>query len=363
MLDIEDLSAAYDEGPDVLADVNLDVRAGEVVALLGPSGSGKSTLLRCVAGLHPLRSGRVHIGGTDMAAVAVERRRTGLVFQDHALFPHRDVAGNVGFGPRMQGADDAEVARRVTAALEAVRMRHLRDRRVDELSGGEQQRVALARAVASDPRLLLLDEPYGSLDRLLRDRMLAELPTLVRDLGAAALLVTHDQEDALAVADRVAVLIDGRLRQFDTPEVLWTRPADVDVARFLDVGLLLDATVADEVGTSVLGALPAPGVPSGPATLLLPRALLRLAAAGEVTSGPDGITLAGRIVEVRFAGDHELVTVALAPTGASAEAPLVRLRRLTGAPSPEARPGPGEPVGVTLPADAPRWFDRGVTQR
>jgi thiamine transport system ATP-binding protein len=353
MLGIRDLTAAYDDGPDVLRGVALDVRAGEIVALLGPSGSGKSTLLRCVAGLHPLRAGQVVIDGEDVAGMAVEHRRTGLVFQDHALFPHRDVTGNVGFGPRMQGADEAEVERRTSAALVAVGMLHLRDRAVDELSGGEQQRVALARAVAAEPRLLLLDEPYGSLDRLLRQRMLAELPALVRDLGAAALLVTHDQEDALSVADRVAVLIDGELRQFDAPEVLWTRPADLEVARFLEVGPLLDATVRDGVGTSVLGTLPAPGVADGAATLLVPRALVRVAGPHEDSAA---VRLAAEVVGVRFAGDHDVVTVDLAP------GVTMRLRQMSASRESEVSgPGgltPGAHVVLALVPDGLRWFPR-----
>jgi thiamine transport system ATP-binding protein len=361
MLEIRGLSAAYDAGPDVLRDVSLDVGAGEIVALLGPSGSGKSTLLRCVAGLHPLRAGRIAMDGTDVAGTAVEHRRTGLVFQDHALFPHRDVAGNVGFGPRMQGADDAEVERRVRDALTAVRMLHLRDRAVDALSGGEQQRVALARAVAAEPRLLLLDEPYGSLDRLLRERMLAELPSLVRGLGAAALLVTHDQEDALSVADRIAVLIDGRLRQFDIPQVLWTRPADVEVARFLDVGPLLDGEVRAGVGTTALGALPAPGLADGPVTLLLPRALVRLGSIEDHDGRDDDgrLRFAAEVRDVRFAGDHELVTLGLAG------ALTLRLRRIgppTGT-TAERDPDrgallPGSRVDVRIAPSELRWFAR-----
>jgi thiamine transport system ATP-binding protein len=360
MLSIEEVSATYEGGPDVLRDVTLDVRPGEIVALLGPSGSGKSTLLRCVAGLHPLRTGRVVIDGADVTGLPVEQRRTGLVFQDHALFPHRDVAGNVGFGPRMRGADRDETERRVLAALEAVRMTHLRERAIDELSGGEQQRVALARAIASEPRLLLLDEPYGSLDRLLREGMLAELPALVTDLGAAALLVTHDQEDALSVADRIAVLIGGRLRQFDVPEVLWTRPADVDVAGFLEVGPLLDAAIHDGRATTALGVLPAPGLPDGPATLLLPRALLRVVDDASVAERGhiDELRLSGAVLAVRFAGDHEVLTVRLA------QDVVLRLRRPGRAQDVTAgdRPAPhaGATVALSIAHDALRWFPRGT---
>jgi len=358
MLSIEGLSAAYERGPDVLRDVTLDVRAGEIVALLGPSGSGKSTLLRCVAGLHPMRAGRIVIDGADVAGLPVDQRRTGLVFQDHALFPHRDVAGNVGFGPRMQGADPAEVERRALAALEAVRMSHLRRRAVDELSGGEQQRVALARAIAAAPRLLLLDEPYGSLDRLLREGMLAELPALVTELGAAVLLVTHDQEDALSVADRIAVLIEGRLRQFDVPEALWIRPADVDVARFLEVGPLLDAEVHHDRATTALGVLPAPGLPDGSATLLLPRVLVRVVddARSEESGRSDRLHLSGEVLNVRFAGDHEVLIVRLAKDV------VLRLRRPSHSPSAADSDRPalrtGDPVALSIAHDALRWFPR-----
>jgi ABC-type nitrate/sulfonate/bicarbonate transport system ATPase subunit len=188
MLTVSGLCASYSVGTDVLHGVDLDVTSGEIVVLLGASGSGKSTLLRCVAGLHPVRAGTVAIGGRDMAGVPVERRDVGLVFQDHALFPHREVAGTVAFGPRMQGLGTSAVAERVAEALARVGLEHLATRAIDELSGGEQQRVALARALAARPRLLLLDEPFGSLDRPLRERLLAALPDLVRGSGASALL-------------------------------------------------------------------------------------------------------------------------------------------------------------------------------
>jgi thiamine transport system ATP-binding protein len=310
VLRVEGLAAGYGTGPDVLAGVDLDVAAGEVVALLGPSGSGKSTLLRCVAGLQAPRRGRVVLGGADATDVPVERRGVGLVFQDHALLPHRDVAGNVGLGPRLHGLAPAEVAARVAAVLADVGLAHLADRPVDALSGGEQQRVALARALAVRPRLLLLDEPYGSLDRPLRERLLAELVPLVRASGAGAVLVTHDQDDALAVADRVAVLLGGRLRQLAAPEVCWTRPADADVARFLGVGALLPAEV--RAGAATVGGdvrLPLPAAPDGPALVLLPAARVRLA--GEADRAGDAV-LPAVLVGSRFAGDHHVLTVAVA---------------------------------------------------
>jgi len=316
LLAVAGLHAGYGDGPDVLTDVGLDVRASEVVALLGASGSGKSTLLRCIAGLHPVRSGDIALAGRDLHRVSVEQRGIGLVFQDHALFPHHDVTGNVAFGPRMQGLDRDEIARRVARALADVGLSHLAARRVDELSGGEQQRVALARALAIRPRLLLLDEPYGSLDRPLRERLVAELPGLVRGEGIGALLVTHDQQEALRAADRVAVMVAGAVRQLDTPDRLWADPIDAEVAAFLGVGALLDAVVHDGTVSGAFGRLPLPVQPGvaardGRATLLIPRRALQVHDAARSTLRPDGATLTATLVEVRFAGERHRVELAL----------------------------------------------------
>jgi len=334
ILRIHGLTAGYGDAPAVLHGVDLDVRRGEVVALLGASGSGKSTLLRCVAGLHPLREGWVALDGSDVQSIPVERRRIGLVFQDHALFPHRDVAGNVAFGPRMQGLDRAEIDERVREALTSVGILRLRDRAIDELSGGEQQRVALARALASHPRLLLLDEPYGSLDRPLRERLIAELPGLVKDAERGAVLVTHDQQEALRAADRIAVLVDGELRQIDTPERLWSDPVDADVAAFLDVGPLVDADIAADVACGMFGEIALPAAPDGPARLLLPRTALEILRADASSAGtasarsaagghhdasgppapvhdPVRTSVRASLVGVRFSGDHHRIEVAL----------------------------------------------------
>jgi len=341
MLEVTGLHAGYTTGVDVLHGVDLDVAAGEIVVLLGASGSGKSTLLRCVAGLHPVRAGRIAIGGRDAAGVPVERRDVGLVFQDHALFPHRDVAGNVAFGPRMQGLGTAEIAARVTEALARVGLKHLATRAVDELSGGEQQRVALARALAARPRLLLLDEPYGSLDRPLRERLLAELPDLVRGSGAGALLVTHDQREALEVADRVAVLVAGELRQLATPDEAWTAPADADVARFLDVGPVVTLPAAQDAQRD--GRQDGPRLPLPRA--LVPRALVRL----EEDGTRDGdVVLTATVTSVRFAGDHHVVRVRF-PDGA-----VMALRR----PGPSSRHAVGAVLRLHVAASALRSPDQ-----
>jgi thiamine transport system ATP-binding protein len=218
--------------------VDLDVAAGEIVCVLGPSGSGKSSLLRAVAGLEAAAAGAVALGGHDITAVAAHERGVGFVFQDFALFPHRDVADNVAFGLRMQGRRDDG---RVAAALGLVGLPGYERRDIATLSGGEAQRVALARALAPQPAVLLLDEPLGSLDRPLRERLTRELRALLHDLDVAVVHVTHDQHEALAIADRVVVLRDGRIAQAGTPVEVWRAPADEWVARFLGFANVLAA--------------------------------------------------------------------------------------------------------------------------
>ncbi len=233
-LSVRGLTVAYD-GAVALRDVSLDVERAEVVAVVGPSGSGKSTLLRAITGLEPSR-GEVAWDGEDLSGVAPHRRRFGLMFQEHALFPHRNVAGNIAFGPRMQGWDAARVRLRTEEVLALVSLPGFGARAVNELSGGEQQRVSLARALAPMPRVLLLDEPLGSLDRPLRERLTVDLRTLVIEQGVAALYVTHDHHEARAVADRVVVLSEGQVVQSGTPSEVWSRPATAWVAGFLGVG-------------------------------------------------------------------------------------------------------------------------------
>ncbi|HET7744206.1 MAG TPA: ABC transporter ATP-binding protein [Gaiellaceae bacterium] len=239
MLRVEDVTVHFD-GHAALDRVSLDVAQGEILTVLGPSGSGKSTLLRVVAGLQPPDSGRVLLDGVDLAPVPAHRRGIGLVFQDHALFQHRDVEGNVGFGLRMRGDPPESVRARVTELLTLVGLSGYERRSVATLSGGEQQRVALARALAPEPRVLLLDEPLGSLDRRLRDRLLEDLGRLFAELGVTAVYVTHDQAEAFALGDRVAVVRRGRIVQTGTPDELWSHPADEDVARFLGLANVLE---------------------------------------------------------------------------------------------------------------------------
>ena len=232
MLRVENVSVRFD-GHAALDGASLEIGNGEVVAVLGPSGSGKTTLLRVVAGLQAPDAGRVLLDGVDLARTPPHLRGIGLVFQDHALFPHRDVASTVAFGLRMRGDPPQRIAAQTAELLALVGLTGLERRSVGSLSGGEQQRVALARALAPEPRVLLLDEPLGSLDRRLRDRLLDDLGRLFDELGVTAMYVTHDQTEAFTLGDRVAVMRTGRVVQVATPDELWSHPVDADVARFL----------------------------------------------------------------------------------------------------------------------------------
>lgn len=213
--------------------IDVSVEDGETVAVIGPSGCGKSTLLRAIAGLQPIDRGSISLAGRDLAAIPAHERGIGLMFQDHALFPHLDVAGNVGFGLEMGGMGPSQRADRVDEMLELVGLAAFADRAIDSLSGGEAQRVALARALAPAPSLLMLDEPLGSLDRVLREQLTNDLRSLIDRVGTTTLHVTHDQTEAFALADRVVVLRDGRIEQSGTPSELWHRPSSLFVAEFV----------------------------------------------------------------------------------------------------------------------------------
>ncbi|MEU8945220.1 ABC transporter ATP-binding protein [Streptomyces sp. NPDC048489] len=319
-------------GRPVLDAVGLEVAERETVCVLGPSGSGKSTLLRVVAGLQPLDAGRVFLAGRDQAGVPAHRRGVGLMFQDHQLFPQRDVGGNVAFGLRMHGVSRDQQALRVRELLELVGLPGAASRAVAALSGGEQQRVALARALAPRPRLLMLDEPLGQLDRSLRERLVVELRELFGRLGTTVLAVTHDQGEAFALADRVVVMRDGRIAQSGTPLEVWQRPADEFVARFLGFDNVVDATVTGRAADTPWGKLPVPeGSPQGPRTLLVRPAGVRLVAPA------DG--LACTVTARTFRGTH--VAVGLRPEGGP---------RLEAACALREAPAPGDRVAVAFDA-------------
>ncbi|QBF32052.1 Fe3+/spermidine/putrescine ABC transporter ATP-binding protein [Thalassococcus sp. S3] len=225
----------------VLRDCALDMAEGEIVTLLGASGCGKTTLLRCVAGFLNPDAGTIAIDGREMADVAVNRRPVGVVFQSYALFPHLTVAKNVGYGLRMRGMPKAEIAQRVARALETVSLGDFADRYPAQLSGGQQQRVAVARVLVLEPRVLLLDEPFSALDAKLRAGMQVELRQLIKRLGLTAIFVTHDQEEALTMSDRIAVMRDGRIEQVGPPDTVFDRPATAYVADFIGSSNFWDA--------------------------------------------------------------------------------------------------------------------------
>ena len=218
-LEIEGLCVSL-QGSPVLGRLDLGVREGEILALLGPSGCGKSTLLKTIAGLLPTDAGSIRIDGEDMSSVPAHRRGAVIVFQELRLFPHRNVADNIAFPLKMQGVDKKNRRLRVEELLEQIQMTGMADRRISQLSGGQQQRVALARALAAGPRLLLLDEPFSSLDEELRGEMRSLVLRLHREHGMTTVLVTHDKEDARALADRVALMSAGRILRVGAPEEL-----------------------------------------------------------------------------------------------------------------------------------------------
>ena len=288
-LDLRGVSKRYGE-TQALDGVDLRVHHGETVALLGPSGCGKSTLLALVAGLES-HEGTILWQGRDLAGTPTESRGFGMVFQDYALFPHLNVFENVAFGLRIHRTPGARLRRRVAEVLALVGLEHLPDRDVTTLSGGERQRVALARALAPEPRLLMLDEPLAALDRNLRDRLAEDLGAILRDLDLPAIYVTHDVEEALAVADRVAVMQPRRIARIGTPQEIYRQPGSEYVARFLGLDNLIPARLDRAGGPPVLrtalGVLPAEGlaIPAAPGADL--KLLLR----------PNGVTIHEALLE------------------------------------------------------------------
>jgi ABC-type Fe3+/spermidine/putrescine transport system ATPase subunit len=232
MLDILKLRVSFGDKL-VLRDVDLSINKSEILCLLGPSGCGKTTLLRVIAGLEIPQAGDVRLDGKSTLNVPVHQRDFGLMFQDFALFPHLNVAGNVEFGLKMQGLSPTIRATRVQENLEVVSLSGFENRDVTQLSGGERQRVALARSLAPKPHLLMLDEPLGSLDAALREQLAVELKQIIKRVGLTAVYVTHDQNEAFAIADRIAVMNAGKIEQIDTPENIYRQPLSTFVARFL----------------------------------------------------------------------------------------------------------------------------------
>lgn len=242
MLEVRNLFKTY-EGKPLLTDISFTVAAGETVCLLGASGSGKSTLLRMIAGLETPDSGHISFAGHDLASTPPHLRDFGLVFQDYSLFPHLNVNENVAFGLRMRRLGQTEMDERLASVLELVNLSQFGERRITDLSGGEQQRVALARALAIQPRLLMFDEPLGALDRTLRESLLNELRTILHQTQIPAIYVTHDQEEAFTLADRVLILHAGTIVRDGTPAEVWAHPRSAYVAKFLGLGNILTGKI------------------------------------------------------------------------------------------------------------------------
>jgi spermidine/putrescine transport system ATP-binding protein len=316
MLELIDIRKSY-EGKPLLEGVNLRVERGETVCLLGPSGGGKSTLLRIAAGLEQAESGRVLWNGEDITRMPAHRRGFGLMFQDYALFPHLNVAQNVAFGLRMQNLAGDRIRKETGEALARVELAGFERRRVAELSGGEQQRVALARALAPRPKLLMLDEPLGALDRALREQLTGQLRRLLRELQIPSLYVTHDQEEAFGVAQRVALLHAGRIVQSGRPEELIARPASAWAADFLGLGTVLRGAVTGVRPVrikTVLGEFEAEADPPGPAKgeagwiLLRPGGGSLWSGAGKAADGIRGVVVEsvrrGEAYRIRLRTEH-----------------------------------------------------------
>ena len=322
-----------------LNDVSLTVERGEFFTLLGPSGCGKTTLLRLIAGFELPSAGELRLSGRDITDLPPNRRRVNTVFQNYALFPHLTVAENIGFGLKMLGRPKAEIEARTREMIAMVQLDALADRRPDQMSGGQKQRVALARALAPSPEVLLLDEPLSALDLKLRKEMQAELKRLQGETGITFVFVTHDQEEALTMSDRIAVMSAGHVQQIGTPHAIYTRPVNRFVADFIGETNFLPARIANGIARLDVGgelALPT-DLPAGAATVSIRPEHLSLAPRGEAGTLP--ATAAGTV----YLGTDNHVHLTLGDG-----TPIVlRLPALQGTP-----PAPGTEVGLRVAPDA-----------
>ena len=290
--------------------IDLDIRAGEFMTLLGPSGSGKTTTLNMIAGFEAVTAGRITLDGNDIARLPAYRRNLGMVFQNYALFPHMSAAENIAFPLRQRKIGKAEIARRVANVLELVHLGGYGDRLPSQLSGGQQQRVALARAVVFEPRALLLDEPLGALDKKLRESLQLEISRLHRELGITFVFVTHDQDEALALSDRIAVFRDGRIEQAGTPTELYETPASRFVATFLGDSNVFTGHVRDGRLDTGWSSLQVPATPTndGPVALVVRPERLRLTPASDGPAPGDNV-LPATVTDVVYHGAFRRVLV------------------------------------------------------
>jgi putative spermidine/putrescine transport system ATP-binding protein len=337
-LRLEGVAKSFDGAVKAVDNISLEIGPGEFFSLLGPSGCGKTTTLRLIAGFETVDHGRIFVADHDITDVPVHQRDMSMVFQSYALFPHRTVAENVAFGLRMRHVGKQEIALRVRQALDLVALTGLEERRPAQLSGGQQQRVALARAIVVRPPVLLCDEPLGALDRKLRQQMQFELKQLQKELGVTLVFVTHDQEEALAMSDRIAVMNVGRIEQIGTPAEIYDRPASRYVADFIGEINLIDGTwsggrFVTHDGTE-LALPPHVSQSDGRATLALRPEKISL------TTPAEGL-VRGRLETVNFLGGQTLLRVALA----NGRGMLIKVPNLRGAASV------GTDVGLTWDAN------------
>jgi spermidine/putrescine transport system ATP-binding protein len=337
MVEFCGVAKSYDGVTMALEGLNLAIGAGEFLTLLGPSGCGKTTTLRLLAGFEEPTAGEIRIAGSPVESLPAYRRPVNTVFQQYALFPHMNVAENVAFGLRMRKLPEGEVKNRVERALALVRLSNLGSRRPRELSGGQQQRVALARALVLEPKVLLLDEPLGALDLQLRRAMQVELKQLQRELGITFIYVTHDQEEALAMSDRIAVMNGGHLEQLDVPEVVYLKPTTRFVAQFLGEANLLEGE-SDGDGVLRWNGVPVrlgSPVPAGRAVVALRPERVAVVEAGALPGR--GLNLVrGLVAERLFVGTGTRVVISAGT------------ERLTALLPPGLVPAPGAAVTVTF---------------
>lgn len=338
-LELEGVSHVYPGGSEpALNDLTLTAQPGELIALLGPSGCGKTTALKAISGLLRPISGDIRVGGASTLGLPPEKRRAAMVFQKALLFPHMSVEANVGFGLKMRRAGRRDTSERVGRALRRVRMDGYAERRPDELSGGQQQRVALARALVTEPGLLLLDEPFSSLDASLRDEMRELLKELQHEGGYTTVFVTHDQEEAVVLAERIALLEQGRLLMYDTPQSFFERPRSRRVAEFFGGANFIPATAENgksengRVDTALGKLRLSSPAPAGKMTLTIRPEAVRL-------EGGEN-SFAARVMSTAYLGRHKLCSLRAGGIGLSAALP------------PDAEVDEGEEVNVRLPASA-----------
>jgi spermidine/putrescine transport system ATP-binding protein len=361
-IQLTDLAKAYDGVPAVTG-IDLDIAGGEFFSLLGASGCGKTTTLRMIAGFERPDAGQILLDGRDVAYDPPHRRPVNTVFQNYALFPHLTVAGNVAFGLAYTKASKAEVTERVGAALELTRMAGFANRRPSQLSGGQQQRVALARALVLNPKVLLLDEPLGALDAQLRRQLQLELRALQREVGITFVYVTHDQEEALTMSDRIAVLADGRIEQVGAPEEIYSCPGTTYVAGFLGSANIFDAELLSVTGSGAAtckalgGAVEAKletDLRPGPAAIVIRPERIFVLRPDEPAPDGHGNRIAGVVQDVVYLGANTQVLV-----NVTAEAPIpltVEVPNHGGPGSVGLRPG--DPVVCACAPDAVRVLRR-----